>query len=191
MKDSEGRTTIFVGKVRVYMYERTDRAKGFGLKLPGAKTVWYASPGAVERALSKFAKGKPKTSRMYHTGEHSAEVMCQCGCGVKFNARYKTRVPRFFDDSHRSAYNTKIRDEKRAAKMKKLLGEQRKRRLDQKALIGPERDSFVRKGGGKGEREGETPAAGLPPSQSTEARGLFAAEKEPQRTNKRRKVGLE
>lgn len=190
MSVSESRRTVFVGKKRVYQMQRPGKAMPYGLKLPGNKWQWYATIAGSERALDRYAKDQPKGTRVYNTGEKTASIICACGCGWSGDVTYKTRVPRFFSDACRNRFNLKKREDARAARMKKLLGEQRKRRLAEKALAKASEADLVQKGGGKGVVKGDIPGSGVAPLMSSNPRGLFAGQPEPERTKKRSRVGL-
>lgn len=190
MSSAQMKSIHYIGKQRIFLHERPGSKKPYGLRLPGeVKPQWFSSDINRETAIKKIRKQQAAGKRIYRHGVKFDTIKCQCGCGETFTVSYSTRKPKF-NPEHYAAYANKIREAKRAKAMKVALAAQRARRLASKKDTLPiEKKSSQRAGRVEGERgregEGASPSLTRKPG-----KGLFADEKEPAKTAKRRKVGL-
>jgi hypothetical protein len=190
MKTSENRRAVYVGKQRMYKAFSTGKAHCWGAGLFADKLHWFNSEHARDRWLAKQAEKPLRTTRKYNVQERFVDTVCACGCGNHFMATIKTRPQLYVDDSHRNRIANIRRKEAREAFQKRLLAEQRRRRLDDRLRnIQPVKKSARSLGGERGEGKGKGGVGAMPPLPGI-TRGLFANTPEPEKTKRRKKVGL-
>jgi hypothetical protein len=190
MSDNETRITRYVGHERFYVTTREGASKPYGLRFAGGKNSWYRTLDSVERIIAKRAKQNDAGKKAYPARIKEGIFICACGCNEAFAASYKTRKPKYKDDTHRArsrALDLKAkreRDTKRARAVKRARSAKATGKDTQATRKSSQRAGGV-EGRGAGRGEGASPLLASTPNV-----GLYADTPEPAKTAKRRKVGL-
>jgi hypothetical protein len=190
MAENEVRITRYVGHERYYVTTRKGANKPYGLRFAGGKNSWYRTLDSIERIITKRAKQNGAGKKAYPARIKEGIFICACGCNEAFTASYKTRKPKYKDDTHKSAARAisvstkRERDAERSRPAKRARGAKNTGKETQTTRKSSQRAGGV-EGRGAGRGEGASPLLASAPTV-----GLYADTPEPAKTAKRRKVGL-
>lgn len=190
MAQTEVRVTRYVGHERFYITTREGASKPYGLRFAGGKNQWYRTLDSIERIIAKRAKQNNAGKKAYPARIKAGIFICACGCNEAFQASYKTRKPKYKDDTHKAAARSSALDAKREREAKRSRASKRARGAKVAGKeTQPKRKSSQRAGGVEGKGAGRGEGASPLPARALTG-GLYADTPEPTKTAKRRKLGL-